>query len=126
MTSAVKAVNPRKAAGPDGILGIVLCACADQLAGVLTGIFNSSLSLEEVLLCLKAATIIPVLKTTAIKDLSDYRPVALTSVVMKCFERLVLQHLKACLPQNFDSFQFALLANWNELPIGQTGPRRTP
>lgn len=35
------------------------------------------------------------------------RPVALTSAVMKCFERLVLHHLKSCLPQNFDQHQFA-------------------
>ncbi|KAK0146462.1 hypothetical protein N1851_014240 [Merluccius polli] len=73
---ALKSINPRKAAGPDGVLGNVLRACADQLAGVLTGIFNSSLCLAVVPSCLKAATIIPVPKKTAIKDLNDYRPVA--------------------------------------------------
>ena len=35
-----KRVNPRKAAGPDGIPSRVLRACADQLAGVFTDIFN--------------------------------------------------------------------------------------
>ncbi|KAK0149886.1 RNA-directed DNA polymerase from mobile element jockey [Merluccius polli] len=108
---ALLAVNPRKAAGPDGVLGKVLRACADQLAGVLTRIFNTSLSLAEVPPCLKAANIIPVPKKTSITDLNDYRPVALTSVVMKCFERLVLQHLKASLPKNFDPHQFAYRAN---------------
>ena len=83
---ALLAVNPRKAAGPDGVLGKVLRVCADQLAGVLTGIFNTSLSLAEVPPCLKAANIIPVPKKTSITDLNDYRPVALTSVVMKCFD----------------------------------------
>ena len=38
-------VNPRKAAGPDGISSRVLRACADQLAGVFSDIFNQSLSL---------------------------------------------------------------------------------
>ncbi len=104
-------INPRKAAGPDGVLGKVLRACADQLAGVLTRIFNTSLSLAEVPPCLKAATIIPVPKKNTIKDLNDYRPVALTSVVMKCFEKLILQHLKASLPRNFDPHQFAYRAN---------------
>ncbi|KAI5106658.1 gastrula zinc finger protein XlCGF28.1-like [Silurus meridionalis] len=40
---AFKRVNTRKAAGPDGITGRVLKACADQLAAVFTEIFNLSL-----------------------------------------------------------------------------------
>ena len=38
-----KQVNIHKAAGPDGLPGRVLWACADQLAGVFTDIFNMSL-----------------------------------------------------------------------------------
>ncbi len=37
---ALKRVNIRKAAGPDGITGRVLRSCADQLAGLFTSIFN--------------------------------------------------------------------------------------
>ena len=43
-----KRVNPRKAAGPDGIPSRALRACADQLAGVFTDIFNQSLSQSAV------------------------------------------------------------------------------
>lgn len=39
----LKTVNTRKAACPDGVLGKVLSACADQLVGVLTRLFNLSL-----------------------------------------------------------------------------------
>ena len=39
--------------------------------------------------------------------LSDYRPVALTSVIMKCFERLVKDHFPATLPATLDPLQFA-------------------
>lgn len=74
MRQVLKTGNTRKAAGPDGVLGKVLCACADQLVGVLTRLFNLSLS---------QATITPVPKTAALKCLSDYRPIALTSVVTK-------------------------------------------
>ena len=42
MSKTFKRVNPRKAAGPDGIPIRVLRACADQLAGVFTDIFNQS------------------------------------------------------------------------------------
>ncbi len=41
---ALKGVNIRKAAGPDGITGRVLRSCADQLAGLFTSIFNESLA----------------------------------------------------------------------------------
>ncbi len=45
---ALKGVNIRKAAGPDGITGRVLRSCADQLAGLFTSIFNESLATSVV------------------------------------------------------------------------------
>ena len=43
--------------------------------------------------------------------MNDYRPVALTSVIMKCFERLVLRYIKSILPKSLDPYQFAYRAN---------------
>ncbi len=43
--------------------------------------------------------------------LNDYRPVALTSVVMKWFERMVLAYLKASTGPLLDPQQFAYRAN---------------
>ena len=43
VSKTFKQVNILKAAGPDGLPGRVLRACADQLAGVFTDIFNMSL-----------------------------------------------------------------------------------
>lgn len=42
---------------------------------------------------------------------NDYRPVALTSTVMKCCEKLVLRHIKSSLPPTLDQHQFAYRAN---------------
>uniref|UniRef100_A0A4W5L6E0 Reverse transcriptase domain-containing protein n=1 Tax=Hucho hucho TaxID=62062 RepID=A0A4W5L6E0_9TELE len=106
-----KCVNPRKAAGPDGIPGRVLRACADQLAGVFTDIFNQSLSQSAVPTCFKRATIVPVPKKAKVTELNDYRPVALTSVIMKCFERLVKDHITSILPDTLDPLQFAYRPN---------------
>ncbi|XP_061633141.1 uncharacterized protein LOC133479775 [Phyllopteryx taeniolatus] len=61
--------------------------------------------------CFKRSTIIPVPKKPAISGLNDYRPVALTSVVMKSFERLVLDHLKSVTGPLLDPLQFAYQAN---------------
>ena len=85
--------NPRKAAGPDSVSPSILKHCADQLSPVFTDIFNTSLETCHVPACFKTSTIIPVPKKTKITGLSDYRPVALPSVVMKAFQRLVLFHL---------------------------------
>lgn len=95
---AFLAVNPRKAAGPDGIPGRVLRDCANQLAEVFTSIFNLSLSTCAIPKCLKSATNVPIPKKSDVSSLNDYRPMALTSTVMKCFERLLLNHIKASLP----------------------------
>ena len=43
--------------------------------------------------------------------MNDYRPVALTSILAKSLERLVLGYLKRCIPDTFDPFQFAYRSN---------------
>ncbi len=101
----------RKASGPDGISPACLKVCAVQLAPIFTQIFNRSLELCEVPCCLKRSTIIPVPKKPKITGLNDYRPVALTSVVMKSLERLVLAYLKDITRPLLDPLQFAYRAN---------------
>ena len=59
----------------------------DQLASVFTDIFNLSLSESVIPTCFKQTTKILVPKNTKVTCLNDYRPVALTSVAMKCFEK---------------------------------------
>ncbi|KAK3519942.1 hypothetical protein QTP70_008205 [Hemibagrus guttatus] len=57
--------------------------------------------------CLKAMTIIPVPKKSTVSCFNDYRPVALTPTVMKCFER----HIKTQLPSSLDPLQFGYRPN---------------
>ncbi|KAJ8369551.1 hypothetical protein SKAU_G00095790 [Synaphobranchus kaupii] len=93
---ALQQVNPRKAAGPDGVAPRVLKACAEQLAGVYTDIFNRSLTLETVPQSFKSSVIVPV---------------ALTSVAMKCLEKLVLQSINTVVSDSVDPLQFAYRSN---------------
>ncbi len=104
-------VNIRKAAGPDGITGRVLRSCADQLAGLFTSIFNKSLATSVVPTSFKKSIIIPVSKNNKPSCLNDYRPVALTSIVMKVFERLVKSHISSSIPVTLDPLQFAYHPN---------------
>lgn len=100
-------VNPRKAAGPDNIPGRVLRDCADSLTDVLTDIYNTSLNQAIIPASFKATTIVPLPKKSPVSSLNDYRPIALTSIMMKCFERLVKAHLTSTLPTTLDPYQFA-------------------
>ncbi|KAI2648520.1 putative RNA-directed DNA polymerase from transposon BS [Labeo rohita] len=76
-----------------------------------TEIFNRSLELCEVPSCFKCSTIIPVPKKPKITGLNDYRPVVLTSVIMKSLEKLVLAYLKDITGPLLDPLHFAYRAN---------------
>ncbi len=81
--------NSRKATGPDQISTASLEYCAYEPAPILPDIFNCSLARQKVPECFKTAVIVPVPKKPNSSCLNDYRPVALTSVLMKILERLV-------------------------------------
>ena len=103
--------HARKAAGPDGIRSRVVKMCASQISGIFTDIFNQSLRYCIVPKCFKQSTIIPVPKKSSVSCLNDYRPVALTSVIMKGFERLILAYIKSVIPNTTDPYQFAYREN---------------
>ncbi len=107
----LRRVNIRKAAGPDGITGRVLRSCADQLAGLFTSIFNESLATSVVPTSFKKSAIIPLPKNSKPSCLNDYRPVALTSTVMKVFERLLKKHICSSIPVTLDPLQSAYRPN---------------
>ncbi len=92
----------------------VLRSCADQLAGLFTSIFNESLATSVVPTSFKKSVIIPVPKNSKPSCLNDYRPVALTSTVMKVFERLLKKHIQYAPPS-------LLLWTLSSLPIAQIG-----
>ncbi|KAK3531919.1 hypothetical protein QTP70_034420, partial [Hemibagrus guttatus] len=106
-----KRLNTRKATGPDSVSPSLLKHCANQLSPVFTDIFNTSLETCHVPACFKTSAIVPVPKKTKITGLNDYRPVALTSVVMKSFECLVLSYLKDITDPLLDPLQFAYRTN---------------
>ncbi len=104
-------INARKAPGPDNIPGCVLRDCVVELTDVFTDIFNISPSRAVVPTCFKATTIIPVPKKSSPSCFNDYRPVTLTPIITKCFERLVIAPHQVCPPPSLDPFQFAYRSN---------------
>ena len=73
--------------------------------------FNSSLEQCRVPMCFKTLMIIPIPKKSKVSTMNDYRPVTLTSVVMKVFERIVLRYLKTVTAGIMDPLQFAYQTN---------------
>ncbi len=80
-------------------------------SGLFTSIFNESLATSVVPTSFKKSIIIPVPKNNKPSCLNDYRPVALTSIVMKVFERLVKSHISSSIPVTLDPLQFAYRPN---------------
>ena len=50
-------------------------------------------------------------KKEKVTCLNDYHPVALTSVAMKCFERLVMAHINTIILKTVDRLQIAYRPN---------------
>ncbi len=53
----------------------------------------------------------PISKTNKITCLNDWRPVTLTPIFSKCFEKLVREHIRSVLPASLDPLQFAYCCN---------------
>ena len=100
-------LNMRSAAGPDEVSGKVLRLCCGSLAQVFTRLFQQSFNDCYVPRLWKLSTIVPVPKKKAPAVMNDYRPVALTSIPMKCVERIALKHLKQETAEHQDPLQFA-------------------
>ena len=81
--------------------------CFEQLGFIFSFIMNEWLSQHSLPSVWKQSEIIPVLKKENVTELSDLRPIALTSVVMKCMEKIILRKLRAVFDPIQDPFQFA-------------------
>jgi hypothetical protein len=104
--TALRRLNKRKPPGPDGLYPRVLQLAAHTLAPIITKIFQLSLHQQTVPQSWKISEIRPIpkgrAKPTAAKDL---RPIALTSVLIKVMERMMLSRLTNILPT--DESQYA-------------------
>ena len=104
-------VNSNKAQGPDGIHGKLLKQCAVGLSYPLSLLFKISYNTG----CLpnewKMANVVPVHKKGSKSNVENYRPISLTCLVMKIFERIVRQKVLDLTSQYLDPRQHGFLAN---------------
>ena len=103
-------LKTNKACGPDGLTGRVLKSCARELSFIYTYIFNMSLYMNIIPDIWKTSKITPVPKSNSIKQMNDLRPIALTSLPMKCLEKLILKRILPECQSHLDPYQFAYKA----------------
>ena len=104
-------LNSHKTSGHDGLKGRTSKNCATQLGKIFTLIFQIFLDSHVMPRACETSTIIPVpVKATALQQ-NDYRPVALTPIIAKCFEKVVSKHLKFDAVDQLHPFQLAYKAS---------------
>ena len=108
-------IKINKACGPDKLSGRVLRLGKSALASIFQQIFQQSLNEGYVPTKWKLSEIIPLPKKPQPKVLNDFRPVALTSVAMKCMEKIVKNKLMPDVGRQQDPLQFAYTKNRSTL-----------
>ena len=86
---AISEISASSAPGPDGIQASFWKKCAIELAVPLQMLFIQSLESGIIPECLKRAAIVPIYKSGDKSLPSNYRPISLTPILMKIFERVI-------------------------------------
>ena len=89
LEKAIAEISPTAAAGPDRFPAILLKQCKSTLSKPLLMIWRRSLDTGQIPQTLKIAHIIPIYKGGCRGTPKNYRPVALTSHLIKIFEKIL-------------------------------------
>ena len=94
IVDAIKQLSESSGPGPDGISAILLKKAKISIALMMQNIFHSSIENGDIPDILKVGFICPILKPNCKRDrAASWRPVSLTSHVMKTMERVVRRHI---------------------------------
>ena len=86
---AIRELSPNSAAGPDGIPSSLLINCASEIAPLLSKLFTASFLKGYIPPSFKRAAIVPIFKSGDKCLPGNYRPISLTSVICKVYERII-------------------------------------
>ncbi|KAK3872353.1 hypothetical protein Pcinc_022570 [Petrolisthes cinctipes] len=109
---AIKTLSNNSAAGPDHIPAIFLKRCGGMVAKPLLIFYQNSLATGIVPQLLRSAKITPVFKGGSRDEAKNYRPIALTSHIIKVLEKIITKKITTYLEDS------------NKMNDGQHGFRR--
>ena len=89
----LSSLNPNKSKDPDNISGTVLESCARSVSFPLQLIFNLSFKTGSIPSEWKHAHIVPIHKKDDKNNIENYRPISLTCIISKVFEKCVHDEL---------------------------------
>lgn len=92
-TASIEEMKTASASGPDSIPSLLLKKCSDCLVLPLSMLWSKSLVSGVVPTKLKCGTIVPIYKGGDRSQAKNYRPITLTSHLIKVFERVVVRKL---------------------------------
>ena len=135
----LRTLDPNKSAGDDEIHPRILKECAEELTAPLCMLFKKSIEAGTVPLSWKLGTITPLHKSDERDSAENYRPISLTSQVVKLLEKLirknVMDHLlsigalsdeqhgfrekKSCMTNVLEALEFITKAVDDGLPVDE-------
>ena len=98
--TAIKELRPTSASGPDGFPAILLRNCVNSLSEPLTIFWQKSIDTETIPEQLLQSIITPQHKSGSKALPINYRPIALTSHIIKVFEKVIRNHVTTHLTKN--------------------------
>lgn len=93
-------ITSNAASGPDDFPAILLKNCAEELSMPLYTLYHTSLDSGIIPSQLKLARVTPIYKGGSRAEPNNYRPIALTSHIIKVFERILVNWMTSYLEDN--------------------------
>ena len=93
-------LNPNKSQGPDNVSPRILKELAEDISPYLTLLFKKSLDLGVVPMAWKEANVCPIFKSGKKSDPNNYRPISLTSIIVKILEHIIFSCVMKHLTKN--------------------------
>ena len=109
ISNHLKNLNVNKAPGPDKFHGKLLKGCADSLAIPLGILFHASYVSGSIPVQWKLANVVPVHKKGTKNNVENYRPISLTSIIMKTYEKIIRDELMARCREKISNNQHGFL-----------------
>ena len=100
ITEVLRHVKNSSSPGTDGISQRVLKEAAEEVSVPLSLLFNKSMQTNAIPMDWKTANVVPIFKSGAKSEPSNYRPISLTSVVVRVMERILKQKIQLHLNVN--------------------------